>query len=51
MAFEATLFSKTRFKEYRHCLELSANPDLPPLWERFASRSISLGPARQIVRR
>lgn len=47
MAFEATLFSKTRFKDYRHCLELiQANSRFAPLWERVClALYISLGPA------
>lgn len=47
MAFEATLFSKTRFKEYRHCLQLIlANSHFAPLWERFClALYVSLGPA------
>jgi 2-polyprenyl-3-methyl-5-hydroxy-6-metoxy-1,4-benzoquinol methylase len=46
MAFEATLFSKTRFKEYRRCQELIlANSRLAPLWERFClALYISVGP-------
>ncbi|HJU55286.1 MAG TPA: class I SAM-dependent methyltransferase [Pyrinomonadaceae bacterium] len=36
MAFEARLFSRTRFGKYQHCLELiEANSRLAPLWERL----------------
>ncbi len=36
MAFEARLFSRTRFGKYRHCLELiEAYARLAPLWERL----------------
>ena len=36
MAFEKKLLGRTRFKEYRHCLELiAANSRIAPLWERL----------------
>ena len=46
MAFEATLFSKTRFKDYRHCQGLIlANTRFAPLWERVClALYITLGP-------
>lgn len=47
MAFEATLFSQTRFQKYEHCLELiRANSLYAPLWERVClALYITLGPA------
>jgi hypothetical protein len=47
MPFEAALFSRTRFKEYPHCLKLIlANSRFAPLWERIClALYISLGPA------
>jgi 2-polyprenyl-3-methyl-5-hydroxy-6-metoxy-1,4-benzoquinol methylase len=46
MAFEARLFSKTRFRKYQHCLELiKANAGFAPLWERLClAIYISIGP-------
>lgn len=46
MKFEAKLFGKTRFKNYRHCLALlEANARFAPLWERACLAAyISLGP-------
>jgi ubiquinone/menaquinone biosynthesis C-methylase UbiE len=46
MAFEARLLSKTRFKEYQHCLELiEANSRFAPLWERLClALYVSIGP-------
>ncbi|HYJ45379.1 MAG TPA: hypothetical protein VEV81_02115, partial [Pyrinomonadaceae bacterium] len=46
MAFEARLIGGTRFKKYRHCLELiKANARLAPLWERLCLAAyISVGP-------
>jgi 2-polyprenyl-3-methyl-5-hydroxy-6-metoxy-1,4-benzoquinol methylase len=46
MAFEARLLSKTRFREYHHCLELIvANSRFAPLWERLClALYISVGP-------
>jgi SAM-dependent methyltransferase len=46
MAFEATLISQTRFKEYGHCLKLiHANSRLAPMWERVClALYITLGP-------
>jgi len=46
MPFEARLFSKTRFKNYRHCLALiEANARFAPLWERLCLAAyVSLGP-------
>src|SRR5689334_19486673 len=46
MAFEARLFGKTQFKNYRHCLALvEANARFAPLWERICLAAyVSLGP-------
>ncbi|MBA2735093.1 MAG: class I SAM-dependent methyltransferase [Acidobacteria bacterium] len=46
MAFEARLFSKTRFNQYQHCLGLiEANARLAPLWERIClALYIRVGP-------
>ncbi len=46
MAFEVRLLGKTRFREYKHCLELIvANSRVAPLWERVClALYISLGP-------
>jgi SAM-dependent methyltransferase len=46
MAFEVRLLSKTRFREYTHCLELiMANSLLAPLWERIClALYVSIGP-------
>jgi SAM-dependent methyltransferase len=46
MAFEASLFRRTRLGEHRHCLALmEAYAGTAPLWERFCIASyVSLGP-------
>lgn len=46
MAFEVRLLGKSRFREYKHCLELIvANSGLAPLWERIClALYISVGP-------
>jgi 2-polyprenyl-3-methyl-5-hydroxy-6-metoxy-1,4-benzoquinol methylase len=46
MAFEVRLLSRTRFREYKHCLELIlANSRFAPLWERVClALYVSIGP-------
>ncbi|MDT4895805.1 MAG: hypothetical protein QOH25_882 [Acidobacteriota bacterium] len=46
MAFEARLFSKSRFRKYQHCMKLiEANSQFAPLWERLClALYISTGP-------
>jgi 2-polyprenyl-3-methyl-5-hydroxy-6-metoxy-1,4-benzoquinol methylase len=46
MTFETKLFSRTRFSQYRRCLELiKANSRLAPLWERVClAIYVSIGP-------